>query len=70
MFYREIHIYLLLNNITNWFENLANRNKIKAKLKVDKGKHLNRSRQNSGLGVAVEDSMALLKSAINNMCSF
>lgn len=45
MFYREIYIHLLLDSIINWFENLASRNKIKAKLKVDKGKYLNHSRE-------------------------
>ena len=66
--YKETHICLLLNIIG--LKILANRNKIKAKLKVDKGKHLNYSRQNSGLVVAIEDSMAVLKSAVNNTCSF
>lgn len=36
MFYREVHIPLLLDSITNRFENLANTNKIKAELKWTK----------------------------------
>lgn len=42
----KTHIYLLLNSIISWFGNLASRNKIKAKLKVDKEKYLNHSREN------------------------